>query len=193
MAKKRCSVTGCETDSAVKGMCHKHHARWFRHGDVNAVGTRWKDPLPRFLARADKNGPGGCWVWNGCRSTGNKNRAGGYGKMRINGRMTTMHKWAYQHFVGPVPDGKVVMHKCDVTYCVNPEHLQLGTLKENSQDMIKKGRGPARRLKLDQVREIKSLLVQGMSTTAISAKYRVHWVTINNIRRGRTWAGLPKE
>lgn len=75
-----------------------------------------------------------CWVWQG-----GKNNIG-YGMIRDGDKMRTCHRVAYEHYKGPIPDDKVVCHTCDNTLCVNPNHLWLGTLKDNMQDMIAKGR-----------------------------------------------------
>ena len=72
----------------------------------------------------------GCWLWTGYKS----GRYGGFYKQ------AKAHRWSYETFVGPIPDGKVVCHKCDTPLCVNPAHLWVGSQKDNVQDMIAKGR-----------------------------------------------------
>jgi hypothetical protein len=81
-----------------------------------------------------------CWLWlaatNPC----------GYGTFRYYGRSHTAHRVAYLEMVGPVPAGLEVRHKCDNPPCVNPEHLEVGTHKDNMQDKVKRGRhGHAKR------------------------------------------------
>jgi hypothetical protein len=76
----------------------------------------------------------GCIEW-----TGGKDR-GGYGKMAIGLKRLSAHRVAYAMLVGPIPEGKVLMHSCDNPACINPDHLSIGTQKENIQDSIGKGR-----------------------------------------------------
>lgn len=76
-----------------------------------------------------------CWLWNGSRD------GHGYGQVRVNGakRMAT-HVSLGLHRGILVPKGKLVCHKCDNPRCVNPEHLFVGTYKNNYDDMVSKGR-----------------------------------------------------
>lgn len=70
-----------------------------------------------------------CWGWTG-------SDRGGYGAFRHNGITYSAHRFAYEHFIGPIPDGHYVLHKCDNPSCSNPEHLFTSTQKGNSEDMI---------------------------------------------------------
>jgi hypothetical protein len=86
----------------------------------------------RFWKHVDKNI---CWIWTRARSQA------GYGILTINYEVLYAHRLSWEFVNGDIPDGMVIMHNCDNPACVNPEHLQLGTQKDNLQDMWKKNRG----------------------------------------------------
>lgn len=79
-----------------------------------------------------------CWVWTAHRNNN------GYGLMRvgygINRATVSVHRLSWKMHNGEPPPGKCVLHKCDNPPCVNPDHLFLGTHRDNTQDMIRKGR-----------------------------------------------------
>jgi hypothetical protein len=81
----------------------------------------------------------GCWLWRAAFDSD------GYGKFQYPGPdgqvYVRAHRWAYEHFVGPIPVGHVVMHRCDTPSCVNPDHLDVGTPLQNNDDKLAKGRG----------------------------------------------------
>lgn len=85
-----------------------------------------------FWDRVDASGD--CWEWQGPR-------ARGYGRVSIDGRMRPAHRVAYETLVGPVPEGLVLDHLCRVRACVNPDHLEPVTNREN----VLRGVGPTAR------------------------------------------------
>lgn len=83
----------------------------------------------------------GCWLYDGYW----KRIARGYwGRVYRNQRTMNLGRAAYEAFIGPVPQGKHVLHTCDVGVCGNPDHLRLGTHSDNMKDMIVRKRGKGR-------------------------------------------------
>jgi hypothetical protein len=78
---------------------------------------------------------GGCWEWRGCLSSG-------YGMASYRGKKMMAHRAAWVMTFGEIPVGYLVCHKCDNHPCVRPDHLFLGTPRDNMIDMYSKGRGP---------------------------------------------------
>lgn len=98
-----------------------------------SASCRFKAIAVKF---ADKSG---CWEW-----PLSLNVATGYGQFTAkpapNQVLVTAHRFSYETFNGAIPDGYCVMHKCDNRKCFNPDHLSVGTLTDNNQDMTRKGR-----------------------------------------------------
>lgn len=159
-------------------------AAWSRWGNLTDVELFQKHVEP------DTNG--GCWLWSG---TG-----GRYGNAfdRPSGRPKLAHRVAWRIYRGPIEDGLAVCHKCDVTRCVNPDHLFLGTPTENMADMRRKGRdrhpagssAPNVKLSERDVLEIARRLRAGETHAAIGAIYRVTKEAISAIRRGVNWRSI---
>lgn len=112
-----------------------HYARWSRHGDLHG---EYGCDKKRIKART-KVVPSGCWEFQG-NVLFSRGLDTPYGRISKNGKMALAHRFSYEAFFGPIPAGLLVLHGCDNPLCANPEHLFLGTHKDNMQDMQKKGR-----------------------------------------------------
>lgn len=84
-----------------------------------------------------------CWLWQGYTKSPNKGNpwAYPYGLFFYRGKHLNAHRVVWMLFNGPIPEGLVVRHKCDNPPCVNPNHLELGTHKDNTKDMLERRRG----------------------------------------------------
>lgn len=106
---------------------------WCEHGNCKECGVSEKF-VERFWRYVQKSSPNKCWKWVGAIS-GNK-----YGSFWNGERQIKAHRFSYIIHNGKIPSNLIVMHKCDNMVCVNPNHLQLGTNKDNIQDALTKGR-----------------------------------------------------
>jgi len=116
----------------------------------------------------------GCWLWTGPVI----NR--GYG--RINRKLA--HRAAYEAFRGPIPKGQCVCHKCDNPICVNPDHLFIGTQKDNMMDKARKGRGNNTKITADTAREVRN---NTGTYREISKKFGVSIGMVHYIKRMKYW------
>ena len=117
-----------------------------------------------------------CWLWTATKT------AFGYGQIGVNGSRTDgAHRVSWKLHVGPIPSGMWVLHKCDNPSCVNPEHLFLGTHKDNMVDCKEKGRtnggrycGP-RKLSLSDVSAIRELDIAGVERAEIARRFGIRY------------------
>ena len=147
----------------------------------------------RFLKKIHFSGPNSCWYW-----TAAKDRDG-YGQFRLNGRMEQAHRVAYQLWVGPIPEGLVVRHKCDNPICVHPTHLELGTQADNVRDRDERGRRAAThgvengnsKLTDDDVQDIRARYAEGgVSLRALAKEYGVNFTHVSRIVNRKIWTHI---
>jgi len=133
----------------------------------------------------------GCWDWNGFV------RPDGYTRMRVG--FHTAKKSIGGHVVswmiykkilkfdGFMKEGFYILHKCDNKRCTNPKHLYLGNCSDNMIDMVTRKRHSNIKLTVQQVRNVKKMLIERVKIVDIARKYRVNRATISDIKKNKTW------
>ena len=155
--------------------------------DIASGGT----PEERFDRSYIENAETGCWEWSEHLSPK------GYGIINIKTYPRRAHRFAYERFVGPIPEGAVVCHKCDNPKCVNPAHLFVGISADNVADKVRKGRQATGRnvassvLTDDAVKEIRRLAAY-MTQTDIAKMFGVTQANVSEIVRRKTWRHIPE-
>jgi hypothetical protein len=147
-----------------------------------------RDPVEWFLSSFDQPETG-CWLWKG--TTVKK----GYGRMS----RRLAHRFSYEYFIGPIPEGQCVLHHCDTPGCVRFDHFFLGSRADNIADMDKKERRYIRRgeennhakLTEAQVAQIRIDFANGKSLNKVAKEYGLNLKTTQSIRRGTTWKHVP--
>lgn len=164
-----------------------------------ANGRKARIPLiERFRKYVDRREDDACWPWTG--STDQH----GYGRISQGRGLSPKkaHRIAYELFKGPILDGLHVCHACDNPNCVNPNHLWVGTAKDNALDRVRKGRsGPRRalgdrapgaKLRSNQIALIKLAYNWGAPQPAIAAACGVSQATISKVILGKSWKEASK-
>ncbi len=172
-----------------------HASRIARHGDPNVVNGPGPNGWSRveFLARYIPDRPKGeCWIWRGyvnSRGYGHITQTVEPGRQRP----YKAHRYVYEMFVGPIPEGKMLRHSCDNPPCVNPDHLTPGDAADNAMDMAVRNRSTrgsknaSSLLTEDQVREIVRRCGSGERKKDVAATFGVSPSAVSGILHGRTW------
>lgn len=191
IARKPCTATGCNRSACAKGYCLKHYKRWRQYGDTLPRSTE-RGSAKAFLDRMI-NEPQGleCVVWPFSRNVH------GVAQIRIatKGHVVSRVICLQMHGEPPTPKHQAA-HSCGKGHegCVNPNHLQWKTQKENEADKILHGTCWGTRkhhwakLTVEQVREIRLRRAQGEAVVAIARDIGVSANHISGICSKRSWA-----
>lgn len=139
MAAVVCSFNGCERPHNARGFCRGHYTQLKRGRPVSDM-TPLSPRLPRGATVAERlafhssPGPRGCVIFDGAKNSD------GYGLLSVDNVSRLAHRVAYELSIGPISDGAVVRHSCDVRACVGPGHLEAGTSQDNVTDAIQRDR-----------------------------------------------------
>ena len=138
--------------------------------------------------------PNGCWIWLKGKD---KN---GYGLMSVNNKSYRSSRITYETFIGYIPPGMLICHSCDNPSCINPEHLFLGSPKDNMTDMYQKNRdrntgikSVVSKLTEENVLEILKMRKNGDTLEKIAKKFNVTKQTIFSIVHKDNWKHITLE
>jgi hypothetical protein len=169
-----------------ESLCRACNLRLSRKGTTDYA--RFGSPIGgitverRFFDKVKKTD--NCWIW-----TASVNKQG-YGALSIGKKQIRAHRVSYMLFKGQIPDGMHVCHSCDNPSCVNPDHLWIGTPKDNAKDCLMKNRFPigqrAGRAKLTE-HEVIMIRRATIVGKAIAKKYNISLEQVYNIRQRRSW------
>lgn len=129
----------------------------------------------------------GCWLWTGFKTSS------GYGRLGCGLKTLLAHRLAYELYVGEIPSGLGVLHRCDNPPCVNPDHLFVGDASDNNKDKMQKGRAPrgethpASKFTESQVR---AMLADKRPYNDIVAEYGISKPHLCGLKGGKFWRHL---
>ncbi len=122
----------------------------------------------------------GCWEFDGARTVY------GYGKLRVEKQYYDAHRLSYTLFVGEIPEGMFVCHKCDNAPCFNPDHLFSGTSRDNMRDCLRKERS-RKKLTAEIAEQIRIQYAAGGTTTGPAKRFGISRRLVKLIVLGRCW------
>jgi hypothetical protein len=143
-----------------------------------------KAEMDRFESFVLPEPTSGCWLWTGGATPS------GHGHFWLRGKTKKAHRISYELKCGPVEDGKIICHKCDVPSCVNPDHLFVGSPADNSRDMVAKARQKkgvdvnTAKITPDAVRHIRAKVLTSREYCDL---YGINYRSVWNIQTRKTW------
>ena len=185
-----CSVEGCDRKRQTKEYCLLHYKRWKRNGHTDLVNpTAHMTDDERFEYYLLDIPFSECQLWGG------NTNSDGYGRIRINKRMESAHRYQWIRHYGEIPKGLCVLHTCHNGHlgCCSIEHLKLGTHQKNMTDRMLYGkqirgtRVSSSKLNERKVKDIRLLSLTGQTYRDISKLYGVNETAISAVVKGTSW------
>lgn len=191
-----CKAQDCDRPAIARHLCTKHYQRWRATGQTKDGPKGHAPTEARFWRHVEKSEGDECWLWTGALTHD------GYGRFKvlIDGQWTHVgaHVYSWELVNGSWPEGLVSRHHCDIRNCVRPDHIQPGTNKENSTDMMARGRasrmhqlrgeshGKARLTEAD----VLWIRQSNWKTSDIARLFGVAYSTVHHVRSGVNWKHL---
>lgn len=191
----KCVVEDCLDEVVSWGYCQKHYVRVKKYGSPHAKKNEHSTLEKRFWRFVTKKSESECWQWEG------QILSNGYGRISLGAKKLGAEgahrvSWRLAN-KKDIPQGLYVMHKCDNPSCVNPNHLTIGTPKENTQDMIQKGRkrnvaplGNENGKALLDAEKVLLIRSSNLSHAELARQLKVSPNCIRGVRIGRTWSHI---
>ena len=196
---KICIITGCNNKLIAKGLCSTHKKINKKYGTPTPtcwcgefaqtfVGNKEASELchehqllKTYWENVDVKGKDECWEWQGSKTTA------GYGSIYWYGKLKYAHRLSLEFIGQVIPDRYHACHKCDNPSCVNPNHLFVGSPRDNMQDKVSKGRHtfgekhPNAKLTNSEVLEIRDMAEDGVFFSDIAKTFDVSESHISTI------------
>lgn len=148
--------------------------------------------IRRFIEAKRTVNAAGCWIVRHGVDTN------GYPQMRVTGTLVRLSRLSYEAYKGAIGAGLFVCHQCDTRLCVNPDHLWLGTVQDNTADMDSKGRrrsGDFKGARNSNARftedDILAIRASELNASTVAKQYSTSAKNIRRIRSGARWSHLP--
>lgn len=149
--------------------------------------------IDRFMCKAVKTNSGH-WMWEGARPGVKHSDRWKYGAFKLDGKVERAHRVAWMLFKGPIPEGLLVCHVCDIPLCVNPDHLFVGTHQDNMKDAMEKRLLAGKRLlpnsrprlNDEMVRKLRFARSKGTPIGELADQYDIEVRSIQRIAKGST-------
>lgn len=179
---KVCTIDNCEQKHVANGLCRKHYMRMWNYGRLELLD---REPIESKYSINQKTG---CWEWLLGKDKD------GYGKICAGRKSLRAHRYLWELKNGPIPSGLLVCHKCDNPKCVNPDHMFLGTHKDNHDDRGRKNRQA--KGEVSGSAKFTENIIQGILTASsykeAKERFGVSKTHYFRIKRKETWRHILK-